>query len=732
MRKLLLITTALVGFSAAPAQAGPVVAVVAQAWTAVSGWFAGLGAFQQALARIGGSLLLNAGVAALTAKRPQQQDLIRELHQPTSLPVYRFVYGECWAPGTPAPVRVKGDILYACYILNSRPSQGPFTLHLDKREVEYTGDPYDFAGNGAVSSNEPFTEGSFAENHCRYWIGRGDQTAPPQVFLTEAPEHFRPTDAWRGLTVLWLRLRAGGNEARSSRWPATPPEVMVSGRWSLVRDPRNPAAPAAWSANQALCTLDALRSNPLRPYDDRNLWLDTFAWSADVAASAFSVRAGGTIPRFEVNGVLAFTAGSELEDQVAPLVNAGASRLIRVGGRLGLVPAVYQAPVMTISDVLDDQPMTFNRYRPSGELVTEVTATYTSPERMYETAETPIFSLAGAEAEDGDRKLGQYDLSMVTDHRQAQYVAAIMGRRARMQRSWSGMLPGEAFDLVACSAVRLDFPAPYTRRNGIYEVEQIHPGFDPVGMDGVAMRCPTSLRETSPSIYDWRPDLDEQDIALEDFDPSVGGIKPPGDIAVSSDASTVLISGDTSIARVRFSFPPSPSATRIGYEWQFRVGTDPWQAGGFIDRDVLGTAGNVFGFLAPTIVGQPYTIRVRTIGAGSASEWVQSASVTASAGAYLAGAPTPVSAIGGSGQIAVTFRSPNSGDYRAMEIYVSTTNNSGAATLLTGPVYGAANATVTHIHSGLAASLTRYYFARSLDRNGSRSPFSASISATTT
>lgn len=45
---------------------------------------------------------------------------------------------------------------------------------------------------------------------------------------------------------------------------------------------------------------------------------------------------------------------------------------------------------MTISDMLDDQPMTFNRYRPSGELVTAVTATYTSPERMYEDVSTPI------------------------------------------------------------------------------------------------------------------------------------------------------------------------------------------------------------------------------------------------------------------------------------------------------------------------------------------------------
>ena len=724
MRKLFFVALALFCLSAAPAQAGPVVAAI----QAVSTWFAGLSAFSQALVKIGASLLFNAAATALMGKRSAgQQDLRQELQRPTSLPVYRFPYGKCWVPGTPAPVRVKGDTIYACYLLSSRPSLGPFTLFLDKREVEYTGDPYDFSGPGAVASNEPFSR------HVNYWIGRGDQTAPPQMILSEAPEHYRATDGWQGRTVVWLRLDAGPDDSRAERWPSSPPEVMVDGYWSLVRDPRRPNDPPAWSANQALCVLDALRSNPLRPYDDRNLWLETFAWAADVADRPFRVKGGGTIPQFEVNGLIAFTDGSELEDQIAPLLNAGASRMIRVGGRLGILPAVHQAPVMTITDVLDDQGMTFSRYRPSSELVTEVQATYTSPERMYEDASTPLYTLAGAQDEDGGAaKLGQYDLPLITDHRQAQYVAAIMGRRTRMQRSFSGVLPGEAFDLVAGSVMRLDLPAPYALRSGIYEVEQIHPGFDPVGLEGVAMRCPTTLRETSAAIYAWDPERDEQDVVIEDFDPTIKGVQPPGDITLTSDASTVLTSGDTSIARIRMDIEPSPSATVIAYEWQYREGADLWQAGGSISADVVTDDDLVFGFAGPVEVGEAYTIQVRAIAPGAASEWVEAGPITASAGPYLAPAPTPVSAIGGSGQIAVTFRAPNDADYRAMEIYVGTTTNSASAVLRAGPIYGAANASVTEVHTGLGAAQTRHYWARSIDRNGQKSPFSARISATTT
>lgn len=706
---------------------------VVGAFQAVSTWFAGLGALGQAAVQLGASLLLSTAASALLGRRGVgQQDLIRELMQPKSLPVYRFVYGKCMAPGTPAPVRVKGEYLYACYLLNSRPSQGPFTLYLDKREVEYSGDPYDFAGPGALSTNAPFTDSNPANNHCRYWIGRGDQVGPPATILADAPEFFQATDGWRGRTVIWLKLRAGDNGSRGERWPAVPPEVMVDGYWSLVRDPRSGDA-RAYSANQALCVLDALRENPMRPYDDRNLWLETFEWAADEAAEPFAVKGGGTIPKFEVNGVLAFTEGAELEDQVMPLVNAGASRLIRVGGRLGIVPAVYQAPVLTVSDVLDDQPMTFNRYRPASELVTEVTATYTSPLRMFEEAATPVFTLPGAQAEDGGlAKLGQFDLSMVTDHRQGQYVAAIFGRRSRMQRSWSGVLPGQAFDLVAGSVMQLTLPAPYERRGGIYEVEQIQPGFDPVGQSGAAMRCPVTLRETSPDVYAWNADVDEQDVIIEEFDPDLRRVQPPGEITLISDASTVLISGDTSIARIRMSFAPSTSGGVIAYDWQYQQGGNPWQTGGTIDRNIMDMGGDVFGYLVPVVVGDTYTIRVRALAPGGTSEFVVSDPIVASAGSWLAPAPTPISAVGGAGEIAVTFRAPNNSNYRAMNIYVAAVDNAGASVLLSGPVYGAANTTVTEVNSGLGSGETRYYFARSIDRNGSLSPYSASISATTT
>lgn len=680
------------------------------------------------LGQMGLSLLLNAAAGALA--RRKQQDLVRELALPEALPVYRFVYGETFAPATPAPLRSKGNFLYCCYLLNSRPSEGPFTLWMDKREVEVSGDPYDFSGPGAVATDAPFT------GHFSYWIGRGEQVSPPAQILADAGDIYSATDGWRGRTVLWVKINAGAAKTRQERWPAAPPEVLVYGKWSKVWNPGDPGQDAddpstwAWSANHGLCVLDALRCNPMRPYDMRNLWIETFAWAAQVADEPVAVKAGGTIPRYEVHGVLPFSEGSELEDQVMPLVNAGAARLVRVGGRLGILPGVYVPPVMTITDVVG-QRMDFSRYRPSSELATEVSVRYSSRERFNEAASTPPYIIPGAEAEDGQRRPVQHDLFFVADHRQAQRVGKILGMRTRMQRSVQAILPPVALDLVAGSGVTLGLPAPWQRRNGDYEVEQIRP-MPEITEDGMLIECPAALRETGPVVYAWDHTTDEQDVILPAFVGMRTGVQPPGPITVLSDASTVLVSGLSSIARIRFAFDPSPSATTVSYEWGYRQGSAPWQAGGLIDAEVRDDSDQVFGFLVPVEIGQFYTVRVSALAPGGASEWVESSPVEASAGSYLAPPPTPINAMGGAGQIAVTFRSPNSPEYRAMEIWGADTDSIGAASPLFGPIFGAANTDVTETEAGLGSAVTRYYFARSIDQNGERSPFSASISATTT
>ena len=176
-----------------------------------------------------------AAASQALAGKPKQEQQRSELTRPTSLPAYRYVYGTCWAPGTPVGWQVVGNILYICHLLNSRPSS--LTTHsvlFDKRSVSISGDPFDFAGAGASATNDVFS------GHVRGWIGRGDQTSAPAQVVAEASD-FAATDAWRGCTVLWAPV------PRSRRRRAPLPYTEVP-RLTIKRRPASDSSKLSVSA----------------------------------------------------------------------------------------------------------------------------------------------------------------------------------------------------------------------------------------------------------------------------------------------------------------------------------------------------------------------------------------------------------------------------------------------------------------------------------------------------
>lgn len=611
------------------ASADPLTAIIASGLSSIG--ITGLAG--QAIASLLGSALLSSAARAIAGKsKSVGAATALELQQPTSQPPFRFVYGNTRAAGTPTGLHVKGNILYGCWIVNSRPSEGPFTLQLDKRPVTVTGDPYDFTGSGgATATAAPFT------GLVKMWIGKGAQTTAPAQIVSEAPEFYASTDGWQGLTVVWLRLDCGDAASRGERWISAPPEVALDGKFSRVWDPRDgaqsQASPATWtwSANQALAILDALLNNPLTPYDLRQVDLSSLTWAADVADEAAAVKAGGTTPRYEVNGTIVFSEGAELEDQLQPLLDAGASQWARARGQLGVIPATVQDSALTLADMLTDEPPTFVRYRPRDELFTEVSATYLAPDRAYEGAEAPVFVVTGAQSDDGGlaRRL-QPDLSMITDHRQAQRVQKILVMRTRAQRVITATFPPAAFQVVAGSWVTLDLPAPFIGWNGMYQVESLRPAIGGnAGDGGVHLRCSLTLREVSSAIYAWTPASEEQDVATFTLDGTLPPTAAPGAVTTTTGSAVAIWTGTAYTAAIRFAFNPSASASVVSYEWQYQADGGPWAPGGFIDGLIRDGGGQVFGFLQAAAEASSYVIRVRAIGS-SASAWVSSSPVVAS------------------------------------------------------------------------------------------------------
>ncbi len=722
MRKLLLLTTALVGFAAlpVPVQAAPLATLAALIGNgvgfgaAISATFGALGA---AVLKIGGSLLLSTIATALQG-RPKQEVQRAELTRPTALPAYRYVYGRCWAPGTPLGWEIVGNILYICYLLNSRPSSlTDYTVLLDKRAVTLSGDPFDFtSGGGAVPTNDPFT------GHLKVWIGRGSQTTCPATIASESG--FSSADAWQGRTVLWARMDCGAQAKRSERLPSNPPELNVEGDWSLVYDPRDGLT--KFSRNQALIVLDALRTNPLKPYADTYLSMETFEWGADAAGETVPVNAGGTIRRYRCDGVLVWSDGAELEDQIAPLEAAGASRLVRVGGKLAFVPAIWRDPVHTITDFTDGQPIEMTRWAGSDDLYTECVARYTAPDRAYETAEAPVYVVPGAQAADGGlAKRLDLPLDYVIDHRQAQRLAKIAVMRSRMQRRISGELFPDAFLLVAASRADVDLPAPLTPFNGAYEVEMINPSAGINDDDSITLRLPVALRETSSAVYAWTAATEEQEVEGAILSASVARVQAPASITVVSGSTAAIVSGSTITARVRAEWPASTSASALAYEWEWRREATTWQAGGRLDVDAARVA-----YVVPVWIDDDYEVRVRTIGLYGSSSWRTSSVVVASGPTIAIDAASIRTATGGAGQVALVLDQADDDAPTKIEVWRATVNDVASASLITSRS-ATANVTVNWTNTGLAAG-TYYFWARARDGFGNVSAYSAVKSATAT
>ena len=718
---------------------GTLVASISTAATSAAsalGFGAASAAVGSAVVQFGVSFLINSAITAIFGKKPKAQEIASDLAQPTTEPAYRFVYGECRATGTPVGTPVKGSKIYGAWLLNSRASDlSTFTLYLDKREVVLTGDAFDLTGPGATATEYPFS------GHVNVWVSRGDHTAPPTEFTTDAAyiegsaDHlWKTTDAWQGRTMIWLKLDAGASGERQERWPSTPPLVEVEGRWSLIEDPRT--GTTGWEENHALCVRDALMNNPIRGYQPGQIHASFNLDGPDACDELVSLKSGGTEARYTCAGTLVFSEG-EIEDQLNPMMISGAADFIRIGGKLGYAAGVYRAPTETLTYFMGDS-LEFPDMLPGSELVNQLRVSYLSRARGYETANLTPWDIPGALASDGGvPAVKSMDLPFCGSATQAMRVRKITGLRLRRQeRIQGGTLPPEAFNLVGGATVTIAIAAPYDALDGVYEIEGIHPGLDPIGESGeVAMRLPASLVKHDPAIYAWTPATDEEDVFDEAYDSTRKGTQPASAISVTTGDAVNLSTGGTIIPRIRFSFDPSTSSV-TGYEWEYKtkISTSDllgrYETGGVIGHEVRDGSGKVFGHLS----GSPelfYDIRVRAIGPNGNSDWVEVTDAKPVVDIVI-DIPIQGTAAGGAGEITVSFRTPNDPDFRAIEIYGSDTDDSGAASLIGTAIYTSQNTIVSITESSLGTSVTRYYFARSRGDYASASAFTASVSATTT
>ena len=604
-----------------------------------------------------------------------------------------FVYGQ---------VRKGGTVSY----YESTGEKNKF-LHqiivLAGHEVEQIGDIY--VNDEIVTlDGDGFVTGDTWNSKIRIQKFDGSQTSAPADLLAESEltgsDALTSNFVGNDIAYLYVRYEYDG-EVFASGVPLI--TAVVQGK--KVYDPRT--STTAYSNNAALCIRDFITST----YGLSDSAIDDVSFSSAANESDENVILSGvgTEKRYTINGIV--KASSPTGKVLGDMSTACAGTLFWGSGYWKLKVGAYTAPVKTLT--LDDLrgPINLQTRSSTRDSFNGVGGTFNNADGKFITADYPPIKSSVFQAEDGgDEMLLDLPLPFTTSASTAQRIAKMTLYRGREQMTISADFGLEAFNIEVGDIIAFD-----NDRYGFDGKE-----FEVIGwkfasnQEAGDLRVTLTLQETSEAAFDWsaeESDIINNNTNLPDF---TAGLQISN---LSVSQVTEITSDGTHTVFGRLSWDVAFSAFTSYYEVQWRKTTDADYQSTTTPNASLDT-----GLL---IDGTGYTARVRAVAQNGYKGSFASIAFTAQADTTAPGVPTSLSVNPAYRSNVLQWTNPTDSDFKEVEIYVNTSNNSGTASLL------GSSAGTNFTHGGLAESVTRYYWAKSKDFTGNLSGFSSVASGTT-
>ncbi|AUS01886.1 TMhelix containing protein [Vibrio phage 2.044.O._10N.261.51.B8] len=231
-----------------------------------------------------------------------------------------------------------------------------------------------------------------------------------------------------GKGTSWLRLGMKFDRDKFANGVPTP-RVELSGE-NRIWDPRTDSI--GYTNNAALVIADFMIR--YRGYTRDRIITQGFGSFIDAAnlCDENVTNPDGTVnDRYTINGLFAMDEkpGQVLDD----MLTACGGQLVRIGGKIGLLPAAYYGPAtftITSSDLLDDNSVQIQPEPSYGDSVNTIKGTFIDPTQNYVETDYPTVSDANALARDGGELATDLNFRFVTNPYQAQRLADIELRRS--------------------------------------------------------------------------------------------------------------------------------------------------------------------------------------------------------------------------------------------------------------------------------------------------------------
>jgi len=409
--------------------------------------------------------------------------------------------------------------------------------------------------------------------------------------------------------------------------------------------------------------------------------------------------------RYAANGTATYDMAPK--DVVDDIIDAMAGTLTWTGGRWRMTAGAYVAPTVTLD--ADDLrgPISFRNRVARHNLTNTIRGAYVEPARAWVQTDYAPVSNSTFVTQDGETIERAVDHAWITSAFRAQRLAKISLQKSRTKHLTMPCKIG-ALRLLAADTISVTIPQ-IGLSSATYRVN----GWRLTGEDG-GIGVDLDLEEESSAHYAWSAsDGVTPPINTAPELPGVLNVVAPTSLTLASGNTELLAAADGSIiSRMRITWGGAPETNLIGYEVQYRRGTDTAYISITAARDQTTT------WAAPVEDGVSYDVRVRSIAAPGSrrSSWLTGTHTVVGKTAAPT-APSSLSVVAALGGFDIAWSASPDADYAWTELWEATSNDRATAIKLgnvAGNRYG---------RNGVAAAVDRWFWVRDVDTSGNVSTY---------
>ena len=223
--------------------------------------------------------------------------------------------------------------------------------------------------------------------------------------------------------------------------------------------------------------------------------------AANTCDEAVNLLAGGTEPRFTING--SFETSEAPASVIASMNSVMSGSCLYVAGLWGIYPGIWRAPTISLSDSDLRVGFTVQTRLTHRDLYNGVQGTFISPAANWQATAYPSFQSLAYLAEDNNEPLWlTVQLPFTTSGSTAQRLSSIALQRVRRQITIQAQFKLTAYQVQPLDVIQFSHPR-FGWVNKTFEVTACTLVYSGDSLGAPALGVDLTLREVDANIYAW-------------------------------------------------------------------------------------------------------------------------------------------------------------------------------------------------------------------------------------